>query len=72
MIVLHEHAKQMGYCNVGLRKWFASRDVSFSEFRLNGVSSDWLLQQNDAMATRLVEYATQLNESSVAKNNEGE
>ena len=67
MIVRHEHAKQMGYCNAGLRKWFASRDITFSEFRINGASDEWLLQQNDAMATRLVEYVKQLNENAAVE-----
>lgn len=57
MIVTHAQAKQLGYCNAGLRKWFASREVSFDEFRRNGATDEWLLAQDDAMAARLVEYA---------------
>jgi hypothetical protein len=44
------------YCNAGLRRWFDGREVTFDQFRKNVVSVDWLLAQDDAMATRLVEY----------------
>lgn len=57
MIVTHAQAKQLGYCNAGLRKWFAARDMTFDEFRRNGATDEWLLAQQDAMATRLVEFA---------------
>jgi hypothetical protein len=57
MIVTHAQAKELGYCNAGLRKWFAGRDLTFDEFRRNGASAEWLLAQNDAMAARLVEHA---------------
>lgn len=58
MIVTHEQAKALGYCNAGLRKWFATQDVTFEHFRRHGVSTEWLASRNNAMADRLIEYAT--------------
>ncbi len=60
MVVTVRHAKAIGYCNAGLRKWFEGRDISFSHFVLNGVSEEWVLAQGDAMATRLVAYARRI------------
>lgn len=57
MIVTHLHARELGYCNAGMRRWFEGRDVSFDQFRREGVSAEWFLAQDDAMAVRLVEYA---------------
>jgi hypothetical protein len=56
VIVTHQHAKELKYCNAGLRRWFDGRDLTFDEFRKHGASVEWLLAQDDAMATRLVEY----------------
>ncbi len=63
MIVTIQHAKAIGYCNAGLRQWFAGRDISFSHFVLNGVTDEWLLAQDDAMAMRLIEYVRRINEA---------
>jgi len=57
MNVTHATGKGTCHFNEGLRKWFASREVSFDEFRRNGATDEWLLAQDDAMAARLVEYA---------------
>lgn len=57
MIATHLHAKELGYCNAGLRKWLEGRGLPFREFLLNGASVEWLRAQNDAMATRLADYA---------------
>lgn len=57
MIVTHVQAKELGYCNAGLRRWFEGREISFDQFRREGVTDEWLLSQDDAMAERLVEYA---------------
>lgn len=57
LIATHLQAKELGYCNAGLRKWFASRDVAYRTFLLNGVSVEWLRAQDDLMATKLADYA---------------
>ena len=59
MIVTHEDAKALGYCNAGLRKWFPRDGVSFDDFRKNGVTTDWLRASGDAMAIRLAEAVEQ-------------
>lgn len=55
MIVRHEDAKALGYCNAGLRRWFPRDGVSFDQFRRDGVSTEWLRATGDAMAIRLAE-----------------
>jgi len=59
MIVTHEDAKALGYCNAGLRKWFPRDGVSFDNFRKDGVTTDWLRASGDAMAIRLAEAVEQ-------------
>lgn len=59
MIVTHEDAKALGYCNAGLRKWFPRDGVSFDDFRKDGVTTDWLRSSGDAMAIRLAEAVEQ-------------
>ena len=54
-IVTHDDAKAFGYCNAGLRKWFPREGVTFDDFRLQGVTTDWLRATNDAMASRLAD-----------------
>lgn len=55
MIVRHEDAKALGYCNAGLRRWFPRDGVSFEQFRRDGVSTEWLRATGDAMAIRLAD-----------------
>lgn len=59
LIVTHEDAKALGYCNAGLRKWFPRDGVSFDDFRKDGVTTDWLRATGDAMAMRLAEAVEQ-------------
>ena len=59
LIATHEDAKALGYCNAGLRKWFPRDGVSFDDFRLDGVTTDWLRATGDAMAMRLAEAVEQ-------------
>ncbi len=59
MIVTHEDAKALGYCNAGLRKWFPRDGVSFDDFRKDGVTTEWLRANGDAMAIRLAEAVEQ-------------
>ena len=57
MIATWNHAKELGYCSMGIRRWCADRGLSHVEFVRHGVSTEWLRQQNDAMAERLADYA---------------
>lgn len=56
LIATHDDAKTLGYCNKGLRRWFAMQDVSFDTFRRAGVSVEWLRARDNAMADRLADY----------------
>ncbi|MBV5305554.1 MAG: hypothetical protein J0652_02550 [Desulfobulbaceae bacterium] len=55
--VYHRHLRSLGYCNSGLRKWFAREGVDWQDFLDNGISCAWLRSKNNAMATRAVELA---------------
>lgn len=57
IIATHLDAKALGYCNAGLRRWFPRNDVSFDEFRKQGVTTLWLRATGDALAIRLADYA---------------
>ena len=59
VIATHNDAKALGYCNSGLRRWFPRDGVSFDDFRLHGVSTDWLRATGDAMACRLADVVEQ-------------
>lgn len=56
MIVTHNDAKELGYCNRGLRRWFERHGWSFDEFRRNGVTVEWLRATGDAGAIRLADH----------------
>lgn len=60
-IATHEDAKSLGYCNTGMRKWFAQMDrgLTFAEFRANGATTEWLRDTGNAMAIKLADYADQ-------------
>lgn len=57
VIATWNHAKELGYCSMGIRRWCAARGLDHLEFVKNGVPTDWLRQCGDAMATRLADYA---------------
>ena len=57
MIATWNHAKELGYCSMGIRRWCAARGLDHLEFVRHGVSVDWLRQQGDAMALRLANHA---------------
>lgn len=61
MIITHEDAKAVGFCNKGLRRWFRGKDVTFDQFRQEGVSVEWARQQNDGMAQQLIAYVEEHN-----------
>lgn len=47
------HARELGYCVKGIRRWFDGRERSWEAFVEHGVDSDWLRATGDAMAIRL-------------------
>lgn len=57
IIVTHQLAKEIGYCNHGIRSWFERRSVTFDQFRREGVTLEWLREQRDGMADRLADIA---------------
>lgn len=57
MMAKLEHARQLGYCARGMRRWFDGREYSWQQFVEEGVPVEWLLAQDDAMARRVAEEA---------------
>ena len=54
-----EHARALGYCARGMRRWFEGRRHSWSEFIEEGVPAAWLRASGDALAIRVAEQAEQ-------------
>jgi hypothetical protein len=52
-----EHARALGYCARGMRRWFEGRSHTWAEFVERGVPADWLRATGDAMAIRVAEVA---------------
>lgn len=52
-----EHARALGYCARGMRRWFEGRSHTWAEFVEQGVPADWLRATGDAMAIRVAEEA---------------
>jgi hypothetical protein len=52
-----EHARQLGYCARGMRRWFEGRERTWAEFVERGVPADWLHASGDAMASRVAQQA---------------
>lgn len=52
-----EHARRLGYCARGMRRWFEGREHSWQEFITTGVPAAWLRAQNDAMAQAVADEA---------------
>ena len=50
---LHE----LGYCNRGSKLFFSKHNIDWSDFIINGVSFEILLNLDDAMATKAVNQA---------------
>lgn len=51
------HARELGYCLKGIRRWFDGRERSWEAFVEHGVDSDRLRATGDAMAIRLADLA---------------
>lgn len=52
-----EHARKLGYCARGMRRWFEGREYSWQEFITTGVPVVWLRAQDDAMANAVADEA---------------
>jgi len=52
-----EHARAIGYCARGMRRWFEGREHTWQEFVSFGVPVEWLRATGDEMAIRVAEEA---------------
>jgi hypothetical protein len=52
-----EHARNLGYCARGMRRWFDGRERTWQEFVSFGVPVSWLRATGDEMAIRVAEEA---------------
>lgn len=56
-IVTHRHCRELGYCNRGLREWFARIGLDWESFLKHGIDADILRGLNNAMADRAIALA---------------
>jgi len=56
-IVLHRHCRELGYCNRGLRQWFAREGLDWADFLKHGIAAESLRKTNNAMADRAIARA---------------
>lgn len=56
-IVLHRHCRDLGYCNRGLRQWFAREGLDWSDFLKHGIAAEALRECDNAMADRAIAMA---------------
>ena len=56
-IVLHRHCRELGYCNRGLRSWFAREGLDWPSFIKHGIDAEVLKATNNAMADRAIARA---------------
>jgi len=57
VIVLHRHCRELGYCNRGLREWFAREGLNWPDFVNNGIDAEILRATNNAMADKAIAHA---------------
>lgn len=51
------HARKLGYCARGMRRWFEGRSRTWQEFATTGVPVSWLRETGDAMAQAVADEA---------------
>lgn len=56
-VVTHRHCRDLGYCNRGLREWFAREGMDWPAFVRHGIAADVLRATNNAMADRAIAHA---------------
>lgn len=59
-IVLHKHCRELGYCNRGLREWFAREGLDWPAFVRNGLDAEILRATHNAMAERAIAHAERM------------
>jgi len=57
VMVKLEHARRVGYCARGMRRWFEGREHTWQEFITTGLPASWARATGDAMAMRLADEA---------------
>jgi len=55
--VLHRHCRELGYCNRGMRQWFAGEGLDWADFLKQGIAAERLRLTNNAMAARAIDLA---------------
>ncbi len=56
-VVMHRHCRELGYCNRGLRAWFARSGLDWEDFLRNGIPAETLHQFDNAMIERVIARA---------------
>lgn len=64
MRITMEHVRQVrgfnarpGFCRKGVKRWFESRGLDYSDFLKNGIEEQTLLDTGDPMAVAVVRQA---------------
>lgn len=57
MIVTHRHTRELGYCNRGLRQWFAREGLDWADFLQHGIAAELLQAKDNAMADKAIAHA---------------
>jgi hypothetical protein len=60
MIVTYQEAKELNYCNRGLRQFFDKHGLDYQEFKSHGIDHAVLAAINDAMANDLIQYSAKM------------
>lgn len=61
MMAKLEHARRLGYCARGMRRWFEGRQYAWADFIGPGVPVEWLRATGDAMAQAVADEAERAN-----------
>lgn len=57
-VVTHRHCREIGYCNRGLRAWFAREGLDWPEFLRHGIDAATLrARSHNAMVERAIARA---------------
>lgn len=51
------HARAIGYCAQGMRRWFAGKEYSWEQFVTVGVPVAWLRSHHDALVDAVADEA---------------
>lgn len=57
LIVRHEDARALGWCNRGLRAFARARGIDWSRFLNEGIPAAELARLDDAMVAQVIEQA---------------